>query len=143
MRTPHTTHAALQLASHHTAHTTLQLASPPTPLQGERGVVCFYNEYCLTHTHSIRPHLHSTRRGKGSNTPCFIAMHIVFARHTTPLSPWRGAGGEAGCRVVCAVWGEPGCRVACCVLCCSFSSFPSFPSFSFCLYLSLPNMRSR
>ena len=26
-------------------------------------------------------------------------MHIVFARHTTPLSLWRGVGGEAGCRL--------------------------------------------
>ena len=48
------------------------------------------------------------RKRRGSNTPCFIAMHIVFARHTTPLSPWRGAGGEAGCRVACCV--------ACCVV---------------------------
>ena len=140
-------------------HTTQQPASPPTPLQGERGVVCFVVTAvrCLSSAHatlqlashhpttsltpnpsprgegssmllqrillgaypqhSASPPSHAKRRG--SNKPCFIAMHILFARHITPLSPWRGAGGEAGCVLFFFVF--------------------SF----FCLYLSLPNMRSR
>ena len=52
-------------------HSTPQLASPPTPLQGERGVICY------TTTKLI-------------NKKC-----NAIARHITPLSPWRGAGGEA------------------------------------------------
>ena len=46
-------------------------ASPPTPLQGERGVICKA----------------TTRTNKHNN-------HAP-TRHFTPLSPWRGAGGEA------------------------------------------------
>ena len=149
-------HAIRYTPPYNWPHTTLQPASPPTPLQGERGVVCFVVTAvrCLSSAHAtlqLASHHPTTgltpnpsprgegssmllqrillgayptfgltsipRKRRGSNKPCFIAMHIVFARHTTPLSPWRGVGGEAGC------------RVACCVLCCSFSSFSSFSFF--------------
>ena len=56
-----------------------QLASPPTPLQGERGVVCLAIAVGVT---SINRHF------------CFVSF--TAAIHITPLSPWRGVGGEAG-----------------------------------------------
>jgi len=50
----------------------LFLASPPAPLQGERGVKCLVGAWLL----------------------CLLVL--VVALHITPLSPWRGVGGEAG-----------------------------------------------
>jgi len=46
-------------------------ASPPTPLQGERGVICY------------------------AATKLISEKCSAIARHITPLSPWRGVGGEA------------------------------------------------
>ncbi len=51
----------------------------PTPLQGERGVVCLAIAVGVT---SINRHF------------CFVSF--TAAIHITPLSPWRGVGGEAG-----------------------------------------------
>ena len=57
-------------------------------------------------------------RGEGSSMPCYcceitsINRHFCFvsftaAIHITPLSPWRGAGGEASCgAVVAQLWGQ-------------------------------------
>ena len=140
----------LQLASHHpttsltpygTRHPTTGLTPNPSP-RGEGSSMLLQRILLGAYPqHSASPPFHA--RGGGVISLVLLQCTLCSQGIPLPSPPWRGAGGEAGCRVVCAVWGEPGCRVACCVLCCSFSSFPSFPSFSFCLYLSLPNMRSR
>ena len=57
--------AKLKRASHP------QLASPPAPLQGERGVICY------------------------AATKLINEICNAIVRHFTPLSPWRGVGGEA------------------------------------------------
>ena len=46
---------------------------------------------------------------------CAEDRHLtaVTTKHTTPLSPWRGVGGEASCRVACTVWCEASCRPVC------------------------------
>jgi len=64
---------------HNRAITAPQLASPPAPLQGERGVICF-----------------AAAMQKNKNSLLTGYTPTAIARHTTPLSPWRGAGGEAG-----------------------------------------------
>ena len=95
----------LQLASRHpiTVLTSNPYGLTPSPSpRGEGSSMLLQRILLGTYPqHSASPSFHVKRRG--SNTPCFIAMHIVFARHITPLSPWRGAGGEASCRVACCV----------------------------------------
>ena len=64
-----------------------ETASPPTPLQGERGVDCLA---ALVVNNAILGYYF------------FLQFRILFfacnveTRHLTPLSPWRGVGGEAG-----------------------------------------------
>ena len=72
-------HATLQLASRHPTtdltpphnwpHATPQLASPPTPLQGERGVICLA---CVVQKH-----------GLGESTRCFVMALQTFCMDTT------------------------------------------------------------
>ena len=147
MRTPHTTHAALQPAS------------PPAPLQGERGVVCFVVTAvrCLSSAHAtlqLASHHPTTGltpnpspRGEGSS---MLLQRILFEEYpqhsTSPPFHARGGGVIRLVLLQCTLClqgislpsplGEGlGVRP---VVCCSF-----FSSFSFGLYLSLPNMRSR
>ena len=73
--------------------TTPQLASPPTPLQGERGVKCLVGAWLLCLFGFVIALLLLL-------FPLVVALHIllfsfVVALHITPLSPWRGVGGEA------------------------------------------------
>ena len=73
--------------------TTPQPASPPNPLQGERGVKCLVEAWLLrllVLVIALHPLLFTL----------VGALHIllfsfVVALHITPLSPWRGVGGEA------------------------------------------------
>ena len=138
-------------------HTTLQPASPPTPLQGERGVVCFVVTAvrCLSSAHatlqlashhpttSLTPDL--SPRGEGSS---MLLQRILLGAYpqlsASPPFHARGGGVISLVLLQCTLFlqgislpsplGEGlGVRP---VVCCSFS-------FSFCLYLSLPNMRSR
>gem|GEM_PF-2132964 len=152
-------HATLQPASRHTARTTLQLASPQTPLQGERGVVCFVVTAvrCLS---SAPPPFHRAShppttglppspspRGEGSSMLLQRILLGAYPQHSaSPPSHARGGGVIRLVLLQCTLClqgislpsplGEGlGVRP---VVCCSF-----FSSFSFGLYLSLPNMRSR
>ena len=75
-----------------------QLASPPAPLQGERGVICsaitIQRHMGFLHARMVEIRICS------AITMLEINLCSVAAAHFTPLSPWRGAGGEAGCGVV-------------------------------------------
>ena len=51
----------------------------PTPLQGERGVVCLA---IAVGVYPVNKHIY--------------IVSFTAAIHITPLSPWRGVGGEAG-----------------------------------------------
>ena len=155
----------LQLASHHP--TTVLTSNPygltPSPSPRGEGSSMLLQRILLGAypQHSASPSFHAKREG---GVIRLVLLQCTLCSQGIPLPSPLGEGlgvrpvvgwrvpyggeagcrvacavwGEAGCRVACAVWGEAGCRVACCVLCCSFCSF-SF----FCLYLSLPNMRSR
>ena len=92
------------------------LASPPAPLQGERGVICKAttklnnticrattrgnNKRCKAITRTNKHNNHAPTRGnnKGCKAIARTNKHSNYAptRHFTPLSPWRGVGGEAG-----------------------------------------------
>ena len=54
---------------HNQPHATPQLASPPTPLQGERGVICLA---CVVQKH-----------GLGESTRCFVMALQTFCMDTT------------------------------------------------------------
>ena len=47
------------------------------------------------HTH-YRPHPQPLSKGRGEEYALFLFVYFVVAWHFTPLSPWRGVGGEAG-----------------------------------------------
>ena len=90
-------------------------ASPPAPLQGERGVVCHVDVMpigmCRFVIALIMMHGGIDKQmliGAGRFVIALIMMYgcigipmlmntgsIVVTRHITPLSPWRGGGGEA------------------------------------------------
>ena len=68
-------------------------ASPPAPLQGERGVKC---HAAIKQTGRNKAYYSPFQGGEGSEMPCSYKANEKETKHTTPLSPWRGAGGEAG-----------------------------------------------
>ena len=48
----------------------------------------------LTHTH-YRPHPQPLSKGRGEWNAMQLQGKRIETKHTTPLSPWRGVGGEA------------------------------------------------
>ena len=51
----------------------------------------------------MQHHLNTAPRRERNKTFCYHKANYATTRHITPLSPWRGAGGEASCRAVCGV----------------------------------------
>ena len=62
---------------------------------------------------SIQHHLNTAPRRERNKTFCYHKANYAITRHITPLSPWRGAGGEVSCRAVCRT-AEASCWVRCC-----------------------------
>ena len=96
-------------------HLNPTLATPPTPLQGERGVVCHVDVMLIGMGGFVIASKMTQAGmgiqmliGAGNFVIASLMMYgvigipmlmntgsFVVTQHITPLSPWRGAGGEA------------------------------------------------
>ena len=78
----------------------------------DRGVFCKILIPRLTLKRvSMLHHLNTAPRRERNKTFCYHKANYATTRHITPLSPWRGVGGEASCRR-CMAYGVRAIRVS-------------------------------